>query len=141
MKRPLVYVAGPFRAPNYWQQEQNIRRAEEIALELWRQDCAVICPHSNTRFFQGAAPDEVWLEGDLVMVERCDAVVLTPDWSKSEGARVEQAHAAAFGIPYFYWGVPEGKAAFQSWLNAVRGGTRVVALQAQSPEPQPVQQG
>ena len=28
----LVYIAGPFRAPTPWQVEQNVRRAESLAL-------------------------------------------------------------------------------------------------------------
>lgn len=66
----VVYIAGPFRAENAWEIEQNIRRAEEAALELWRAGAAVLCPHTNTRYFQGAAPDHVWLEGDLELLRR-----------------------------------------------------------------------
>ena len=57
----VVYVAGPFRGPNAWEIEENIRRAERLALEVWRLGCACLCPHTNTRFFQGAAPDAVWV--------------------------------------------------------------------------------
>lgn len=95
----LAYVAGPFRASNAWEIEQNIRRAEEPALALWRMGYAVICPHTNTRFFQGAAPDRVWLDGDLEMLRRCDLVVVTPDWRKSRGARAEVKLAVEEDIP------------------------------------------
>ena len=57
----VVYIAGPFRGPNAWEIEQNIRRAESLALEVWRAGAAALCPYTNTRFFQGAAPDDVWL--------------------------------------------------------------------------------
>ena len=97
----LVYVAGPFRGPNNWEIEQNIRRAETLALEVWRAGYACLCPHTNTRFFQGAAPDEVWLQGDLEMVRRCDAVLLTPDWARSTGARAERLFAEEHEIPVF----------------------------------------
>ena len=97
----VVYLAGPFRAPNSWEIEQNIRRAETLALEVWRAGMACICPHANTRFYQGAAPDKVWLKGDLELVRRCDAVLLTPDWIRSTGARAEKAFAEHHGIPTF----------------------------------------
>ena len=74
MTNKLIYVAGPFRAPNSWEMEQNIRRAEALALEVWKLGLPAICPHANTRFYQGAAPDEVWLEGDIEIMRRCDAV-------------------------------------------------------------------
>ena len=98
----VVYVAGPFRGKDSWEMEQNIRRAEELALEVWRAGHAAICPHTNTRFFQGAAKDEVWLFGDLAILERCDAVLMTPNWERSEGAKAERQHAIIHHIPIFY---------------------------------------
>lgn len=97
----VVYIAGPFRGPNSWEIECNIRRAEELALSAWRAGFAVICPHTNTRFFQGAGPDAIWLEGDLEILRRCDAVLLTTDWQRSSGARAEVECANSNGIPVF----------------------------------------
>lgn len=101
MKR-LVYVAGPFRGNSHWAIWQNIHNAAALSLEVWRSGAACICPHLNTCFFQDAAPDHVWLDGDLVMLERCDAVIMTPDWQRSSGATAEHEHAKAIGIPVFY---------------------------------------
>jgi hypothetical protein len=97
----VVYVAGPYRAPTPWGIEQNIRRAEALSLEVWKLGAAAICPHANTRYFQHEAPDDIWLKGDLAILEKCDAVLLTPDWRKSEGATVEAHHARNLGIPVF----------------------------------------
>ena len=97
----IIYIAGPFRGANAWDIEQNIRRAEELALSVWRLGAAAICPHTNTRFFQGAAPDAVWLEGDLEILRRCDAVMLTADWRGSSGAVREFEVAQDAGIPTF----------------------------------------
>jgi hypothetical protein len=99
----VAYVAGPFRADNSWDMEQNIRRAEAIALELWRMGHAVICPHTHTRFFQGAADDDVWLEGDLEILRRCDFIVMTPDWRRSSGARKELDEARRRGMAAYEW--------------------------------------
>lgn len=98
----VVYIAGPFRGPSAWDIECNIRAAETLALEVWRAGAAALCPHTNTRFFQNAAPDEVWLAGDLALLERCDAVLMTPDWQRSSGARAEHDLAKEHGIPVFY---------------------------------------
>lgn len=97
-----VYIAGSFRAPNAWEIEANIRRAETIALEAWRAGFAVLCPHCNTRFFQGAAPDEVWLKGDLELLRRCDAVLTVPGWEESEGAKKEMEFARDCQMPVFH---------------------------------------
>lgn len=108
----LVYVAGPYRAPSEWDVVQNIRRAEELALRVWRAGASCMCPHKNTAFFGGAAADSVWLEGDLEMVRRCDAVVCVPGWQKSAGARGEVACATRHGIPVF-----ETFEDLESWLE------------------------
>jgi hypothetical protein len=97
----LVYIAGPFRGANAWLVEQNIRKAEALALEVWKLGAAVICPHTNTRFFDGAAPDAVWLEGDLEILSRCDAVLMVEGWEQSQGAVAESVFATDKGIRVF----------------------------------------
>lgn len=98
----VVYVAGPFRGPSSWAIEQNIRRAETLALQVWRRGAAALCPHTNTRFFHGAADDRVWLDGDLELLSRCDAILMTDNWQQSDGARKEHEFAKARGIPVCY---------------------------------------
>jgi hypothetical protein len=38
----------------------------------------------------------------MEILSRCDFVIMTPDWEKSEGARKERDKAIALGIPVFY---------------------------------------
>lgn len=109
----VVYIAGPFRGASAWEVECNVRRAEERALEVWRLGAAALCPHTNTRYFDGAAADEVWLRGDLEMLSRCDALLLTPDYRRSSGATAERDHALAIGVPVFY-----DLQALADWLDA-----------------------
>jgi nucleoside 2-deoxyribosyltransferase len=117
LRKTAVYVAGPFRGANYWEQELNIRRAEELAMKAWNlPGTAVLCPHTNTRFFQGAAPDEVWLDGDIELLRRCDVVLLTEDWRRSSGARAEVEFALAMDIPVF-----DSIDALSYWLAYKRG--------------------
>lgn len=117
----LVYIAGPFRAKpdplNQYVQKKNIDEAADLALEVWKLGAVAVCPHLNTAPFQGALPDEVWLDGDLTLMRRCDAVLMTPRWHESEGARVERDVALEHGVPVFYtlesmgWWLSEGRAA------------------------------
>src|SRR5690349_6591380 len=97
----VIYVAGPFRGKSHWEIAENIRAAERLALEVWKLGAAALCPHLNTAHFQNAAPDEVWLEGDLELLSRCDAVLVTNDWERSAGARAEVDYALSKGIPVF----------------------------------------
>jgi len=98
----LVAIAGPYRATTEWGVVENIRRAEEAALAIWRLGVAAICPHKNTAFFGGAAPDGIWLEGALEMVRRSDALLAINGWENSIGAKNEVSFAQSSGIPVFF---------------------------------------
>lgn len=100
-RKVLVYVAGPYRAYNERTVSLNIHRASELALKVWELGAVAICPHKNTAYFGGALPDEVWLQGDLEIIRRCDAVIMLPAWQTSQGATAEEAFAASKGIPVF----------------------------------------
>lgn len=69
-----AYVAGPYRADTVRGIIENIRRAEEVALELWKLGFAVITPHKNSALFDGAADDSVWLAGSLELMRRSDLI-------------------------------------------------------------------
>ncbi len=106
---PVIYIAGPFRcASRYveghqdsWGIQQNVMRAMEVALEIWRLGGAAITPHANSMFFQNAAPDDVWLAGDLAILAKCDAIFLLPNWETSAGARAERDLAEQLKIAVF----------------------------------------
>lgn len=103
----LAYVAGPYRSRDGpYGIMQNIRAAERVALELWQRGFAVICPHKNAAFFDGAADDDVWLKGDLEMLSRCDMCVMVPGWEQSSGATAERMFALQHKIKVYYY-VPE----------------------------------
>lgn len=54
-------------------------------------------------------PDEVWYDGYLEMVRRCDAVLLVPGWERSKGALMEKDEADRHGIRVFEYdqvGIP-----------------------------------
>jgi hypothetical protein len=45
------------------------------------------------RFFDKSAPDEFWLEGTLELLRRCDGIVMTEGWQRSEGSKGELGFA------------------------------------------------
>ncbi len=99
---PVVYVAGKFRGANAWEIENNIRRAEEMSLEVLKLGASVICPHANTRFFHGSLPDQVFIDATLALVAKSDALLMLQDWHRSDGARGERRYAIEHAIPIFY---------------------------------------
>jgi len=98
---PIIYVAGKFRGPTAYAVRQNIRVAEEYSLRTWRAGMVALCPHMNTANFTGELPDECWLEGDLELILRCDAIFLLPHWKESNGAFAEYKFALDTDIPAF----------------------------------------
>lgn len=100
----IVFISGPYRAPTPWQIQANIRRAAEVALHYWKQGYAVICPHMNTALFDGEANDNVWLDGAIEIMLRCDLIVMMPGWECSDGARDEYRVAQYHGKEIIYHG-------------------------------------
>jgi len=99
----IAFVAGPFIGKNAWDIELNIRRAEEIAVQLWQRGLAVICPHTNSRFFFGAAKESYFLNGYRTIVKTCDLMVLVPGWENSNGTKDEIGTALEADIPIYEW--------------------------------------
>lgn len=108
----VIYVAGPFRGANDWERHQNINRTEETAFNVWEAGAAALCPHNNTRHFDGALPDDIWLKGDLELLKRCDGMILSPGWARSQGVAAEIQFAVDHEIPVFY-----SMLEFHRWLG------------------------
>ncbi len=94
----VVYIAGAFRAKTQWGIMQNVRKAEDASLKLWKMGYAVICPHTMTQHFQNECPDNVWLDGCLELLKRCDAIYLVEGWENSEGSVEELKIAQELGL-------------------------------------------
>jgi nucleoside 2-deoxyribosyltransferase len=98
----VVYIAGRFRGPHHWAIHEHIRAAERVAFAVWQAGAAALCPHLNTMHFQDALPDAVWLDGDLALLAKCDALMTVENWRESVGAQAEVAFAVTHGIPVFH---------------------------------------
>ena len=100
--KPLVYLAGPVRGDRINIVYENIQRAREWACFLWEVGFAVFCPHLNTAFMDGIVEDEVFLEGDLNILSRCDTIFVLPGWEDSQGTIGEIGEALKMGIPIYF---------------------------------------
>ena len=97
----VVYIAGPFRGANAWEVERHAQSAEVLAYEVWALGMVALCPHNNTRHFDGVLNDGIWLSGDLELLGRCDAILMVPGWETSIGAMAERTFALTRGIPVY----------------------------------------
>lgn len=103
------YVAGPIRAfnkdghLNVFKVNMNCETASRVAMKYWVDgvSCA-ICPHMNTRNFDGHKSDNTWLEGDIEILRRCDGIVMVQGWENSAGSRAELDFAKGLGLEVIY---------------------------------------
>ena len=97
----IVYVAGKYTG----NVQENIDKAVQVAGELWRMGHAVICPHANSAHFEDLFPDISWntyVDGDLQIISRVDAVVMLEGWQDSKGAVMEREYALDNHIIVYY---------------------------------------
>ena len=92
----VVYISGAYRSDTKNGVYENIQKARKVALKYWKLGYAVICPHMNTAFMDGACSDDTWLNGDLELLRRSDIVVMMPGWQDSAGAKEE--HSLVMGL-------------------------------------------
>jgi len=99
----LLYVSGPYTG----EVESNIAQARKVAIALWEKGHAVICPHLNTaRMEQDCqATYDQFLAGDLMMIARCDGMVMAPNWEFSKGSKIEYEYAESLKLPV--WEYPD----------------------------------
>jgi hypothetical protein len=119
----VAYIIGPFRAPTPWQVEQNVRRAEALALKVAELGVMPLCPHTNTRHFHGLLTEQFWLDGTMELARRSDFAVCVKGWRASEGSRAEVEDFRRRGLPVFYeqFGAWTGKPELddlREWLEA-----------------------
>jgi len=117
--RPLIYIAGPFRADTPWEIEQNVRRAEECGFMVAKMDGIPVIPHAMYRFYQDSLPDAFWLEAGLAVLRTCDAVAVCATQlaaEKSVGTTGEIAEAKARGLCVFYVAHSHGAIDLHGWI-------------------------
>ena len=88
----LIYICGPIRNDDANVQRRNITKGIEAAKAIWQAGAAAFCPHMCAYFWNDDAPANEqtnYIEGDLEMIKRCDAVLALPGWVSSVGASAE----------------------------------------------------
>ena len=107
----VIYIAGKYLGDSDWETYLNIHHARVAAHRLWHEGWAVICPNGNTAFFGGIGERDKndpngdwqrWINGDLEILSRCDAIYMLSNWRDSEGAILEYNRAQKLGLLTFY---------------------------------------
>lgn len=100
--KTVIFISGKYRGKTTKEVELNIFLATEASKKLWKLGYIVICPHLNTSHFDGICEDDVWLNGYLEILKRCDAIYMLNNWLQSEGAIKEYELAEKIGIKILF---------------------------------------
>jgi hypothetical protein len=94
----LIYIAGKFRGANAWEVACNVHEAEAAALLVATLGGMPVVPHSLGQRMAGTIDETFWLAGTLLLLSRCDGILLLPGWRDSDGATAESKYAEQRGI-------------------------------------------
>lgn len=97
--KPLVYISAPY---TIGATDAHVRKAC-LVWETLRSEgrCTPICPHwSAVQALVWPITHAEWIEYDLELVARCDAVLRLP--GESNGADQECLFAKQHGLPVFH---------------------------------------
>lgn len=105
MRKRIVYISGKYANGDTEKRgrPQAILLARAYAIDIWNLGAAVICPHSNSSYFEKDAtinPEE-FLNGYIAMLHGVDAMFMLPNWKSSKGSKIEYKYAEEMGIPIF----------------------------------------
>jgi hypothetical protein len=96
MKRDIVvYISGKYSGKDYDEIESNIKKVRETAIKLWELGYTVLAPHLNTYHFETdcKCSYQDYIDGDLTLLSRCDAILMLDNWEESTGAKIEKQAA------------------------------------------------
>lgn len=99
MRHKVIYISGKYTIGNT---KENINKAREMAIKVWESGFTALCPHLNSGHFESndISYDD-FIKGDLELLNRCDAILMLPEWEESKGANLEFEFARDFHIPIF----------------------------------------
>jgi len=103
----IAYIVGSYTSKYLLKRIWNIWKARKVAFKYWKLGYVVICPHSNTAFFdgffrKGPIEESFFLKGYLHLIEVADLLVVLPTWKVSSGSIKEIDKAQKLGIEIIY---------------------------------------
>lgn len=99
----FIYLAGPITATKDRTVSDNVASAVAIYLQLTAAKVWSFCPQLSALVPEAFDIHyERWMEYDFFIIERCDGVLMLPNWETSSGAKREHELAGSLGKRIFY---------------------------------------
>ena len=104
----LLYIAGQYSFPDKktWPDSRdridlNIAAARHAGAIAAERGWFPVIPHANTAHFERYCPmvsREFWLDGTMVLLSKCDAILMIQGYEDSAGAKKEEQFAKDRGM-------------------------------------------
>lgn len=104
----VAFISGPYSARTIFGRLLNIYRAGKVAVKYWELGYSVVCAPMNSAlmgelwFHSDKCNYEMFMQGYLTMLRRCDTIVMMRGWQRSPGACREWELAKRLGKVILY---------------------------------------
>ncbi len=100
--KKLLYIAGAYSGNTI----ENIKKAEEVSINLISNGFHVVTPHKNTSGYEKYENEKItyktWIDMDLDILSRCDAIYVMQNSHNSNGVKKEIECAKKLNMPIIY---------------------------------------
>ena len=97
MNSVIVFISGAYSS----NPEANTELAKQHLNEVLRAGFNVFCPHTNYAHTDVISQPEI-LDCCLKFLQKCDCLLMLPNWEMSKGACIEHDFAKNLGMNVFY---------------------------------------
>ena len=100
----IIYIAGAYSSDSRHQQYLNVKHATEATHRLLCEGYSVVCPIITYAFFDWVydLTNRTFMDADLVLLRRCDAIYMLNNWKSSKGARAEYKLTKMLGLEIIF---------------------------------------
>jgi hypothetical protein len=106
---PVVYIAGKYTAPTYYERILNTERADDLGNLVTSAGCFPLVPHAVGIDREELQPETWWIASTMAALQVCHAAIFLPGWEFSPGSRKERKDCITKNRPVFDAETVEGE--------------------------------
>jgi hypothetical protein len=108
-RKKLIYVSGKYTSEkgDLDETRKYIEVATKASIKLFKKGWNVFTPHKNNGEYEFRKDSkdltyDFWIDIDLDILKRCDAIFMLKNWRNSKGALIEINKAKEWGIKIYF---------------------------------------